>query len=165
MQIDLRTEGAVTADAAQEALVYRVAAHVLRAFGLEGAELSVVLCDDAFIQPLNRVWRSRDRPTDVLSFAQREGEQADPEDPVLGDVVISVQTASRQAEERGHDLDHELRVLLVHGILHLLGYDHEEDADAEEMEALEHDLLGELASAAGRRLPGRGERPTTGGRR
>lgn len=144
MDIALSIEGHTPDAARLEADVYATARHLLLAFDLPDGELSVVLCDDAFIQPLNRDWRGKDRPTDVLSFAQREGEEADPDDDVLGDVVISLQTAARQAEERGHTLDHEVRVLLVHGVLHLLGYDHEQDDEAEEMEALERELLAEL---------------------
>jgi len=148
VQIDVSLEGGGAAGAGHVADLEAVAAQVLSAFGLDEAELSIVLCDDAFIHPLNRDWRGKDRPTDVLSFAQREGEEADEDDPVLGDVVISLETAARQAEERGHPLGHELRVLLVHGICHLLGYDHEVDDEAEEMEALERDLLSELPALA-----------------
>lgn len=120
------------------------AERVLAHFGLQEAELSVLLTDDATIHPLNRDWRGKDRPTDVLSFAQREGEVMGQVE-LLGDVIISLQTAARQAEERGHSPAHEVRVLLVHGICHLLGYDHEQDDEAEEMEALERDLLSDLA--------------------
>lgn len=148
MDISISYEGTGSTANAHEADLLGVAEHLLNAFGLPEGELSVVLCDDAFIHPLNRDWRGKDKPTDVLSFAQREGEGANPDDNVLGDVIISVETATRQAEERGHPLGHELRVLLVHGILHLLGYDHEEDEEAEEMEALERDLLGELPALA-----------------
>ena len=112
---------------------------------LGGAELSLVLCDDAFIQPLNRDWRGKDAPTDVLSFAQQEGEEVRDDDPVLGDLVISVDTAARQAAERGHALDQELAVLLVHGLLHLLGYDHEHDPEeAAEMRDAERRMLDAL---------------------
>lgn len=128
-----------------EAAVVVDGQRVLDRMGLPEAELSVVICTDAFIQPLNRDYRGLDKPTDVLSFSQREGEEADPDDPMLGDVIISLDTAQRQAQERGHGLAVEVRVLLVHGILHLLGYDHEVDAEAEEMEALERDVLAELA--------------------
>jgi probable rRNA maturation factor len=121
---------------------------VLAELTLDGAELSLVLCDDPFIHGLNRDHRGMDKPTDVLSFAQREGEGADPDDMLLGDVIISVETALRQAEARGHGLDHELRVLLVHGILHLLGHDHEEDEEAERMEAEERRLLHLLAAGS-----------------
>jgi probable rRNA maturation factor len=119
---------------------------VLGELRLGEAELSIVLCDDAFIHPLNRDHRGKDKPTDVLSFSQREGEGADPEDMLLGDIIISVETAARQAEERGHGIAHELRVLIVHGILHLLGHDHEDDDEAEVMEAEERRLLALLAA-------------------
>ena len=79
--------------------------------------------------------------TDVLSFAQREGEFAFVDDNLLGDVIISMDTTIRQAEERTHSVETELRVLLVHGILHLLGYDHIEDDEADIMEAKEREIL------------------------
>ena len=110
---------------------------ILARLGRDDTELSIVLCDDATIHPLNRDWRGKDKPTDVLSFGQGGGR-------VLGDVVISVETAKRQAEERRHPVQHELRVLLVHGICHLLGYDHEDEAEAEMMEALERELVTSL---------------------
>jgi probable rRNA maturation factor len=137
--IDLRLEG-VDDPVGVEA----IAARALEALELSDAELSIVLCDDAFIHPLNRDYRGKDRPTDVLSFPQREGEESDPDDPVLGDIVLSLERAQAQADERGHPLETELRVLLVHGILHLLGYDHEADDDAEEMEAEERRVLAML---------------------
>ncbi len=102
----------------------------LKALGEGEAELSVVLTDEAEIHALNRDYRDRDRPTDVLSFAQREGEDA-LDDALLGDVILSVPTAERQARERGHTLEHELLDLLAHGLLHLLGYDHEISAAEE----------------------------------
>ncbi len=121
---------------------------LLAHLGIDPAILSVLLCTDAFIQPLNAEWRGKDAATDVLSFSQREGEGARADDPVLGDLVISVDTAGRQAEELGHDLASELRVLLVHGLLHLLGHDHElGEAEAQEMEAEEIALLAVLGEA------------------
>lgn len=118
---------------------------LLAAYGLgDDTELSVVLCDDAFILPLNRDYRGKDKATDVLSFAQREGEAADAEDPVLGDVIISVETARRQAVEHGITLVQELRVLLTHGLLHLLGYDHLTEEERAEMEEEERALLAHL---------------------
>ena len=111
------------------------AQRVLEMLGLADAELSIVLCDDAFIHALNRDYRGVDAPTDVLSFSMREGEESDPDDPVLGDVIISVETAARQAAAAGHDLSHEIRHLLVHGILHLLGHDHEDDDEAARMDS------------------------------
>jgi len=112
---------------------------LLGAAGLDdGEQLSLTLCDDATIQELNSEWRSVDAPTDVLSFPM--------DDPqLLGDLVLSLDTAERQAEERGHDLRAELRVLMVHGVLHLLGYDHEtSEEDYNEMAAAERKLLTRL---------------------
>jgi probable rRNA maturation factor len=104
-----------------------------------------VLCDDAFIQPLNRDWRGNDAPTDVLSFPQEAtGGFVAPGGRVLGDVVISVETAGRQGAELAHDTPTEVRVLLVHGLLHLLGHDHHDDAGAAEMRVAEVRLLTAL---------------------
>ena len=104
----------------------RIARTISDGLGLTGAELSIVLTDDPSIRELNRAWRGRDRATDVLSFSQVEGQGPLPSTgpTVLGDVVVSLDTAARQAEERGHDLEHEVARLLVHGVLHLLGHDH-----------------------------------------
>ncbi len=102
---------------------------MLTKLGLSHAELSVLLCDDRVIRSLNREHRNKDKPTDVLSFPQVEF--LHPEQPVidlqlelLGDVVISLDTAQRQAIGRGRTLLEEVRFLLAHGVLHLLGYDH-----------------------------------------
>lgn len=125
--------------------VARSARRLLRALRLDDAELSVMLCSDAVIHALNRDWRGRDRPTDVLSFAQGEGEGARPAG-LLGDVVISVDTARRQAAERGATLGRETDRLLVHGLLHLLGYDHEgSPAEARRMQRRERALDRVLA--------------------
>jgi rRNA maturation RNase YbeY len=98
------------------------------------------------MQQLNRQYRGKDRPTDVLAFALREGESGPAHTSVLGDVVISLETAARQARSRRRPLAAEVRVLLVHGILHVLGYDHERGpAEARRMRALEHRLLRLLA--------------------
>jgi probable rRNA maturation factor len=113
--------------------VRRVLEAGLTHLNLADAEVSVLLTDDAGIAALNAQYRGRPEPTDVLSFAQREGEGADPADPVLGDIVISVERAARQAEEYGHSLAREVAFLAVHGLLHLLGYDHETPADEAEM--------------------------------
>lgn len=115
----------------------QVVIQALDVMGQSASEVSLVLCDDAFIHPLNRDHRNKDRPTDVLAFAQREGEFAFLDDHLLGDVIISLETAQRQADERGHSLLTELEILLVHGTLHLLGYDHIVDDEAEVMEAEE----------------------------
>ncbi|MDW7709450.1 MAG: rRNA maturation RNase YbeY [Deferrisomatales bacterium] len=116
---------------------------VLRALGCEEAELSVWLCDDPTIRELHRRYLGEDTPTNVISFSQREGEYADVDPELLGDVVVSVETARRDAEEGGGRLDEEVTYLCVHGVLHLLGYDHEGDQAhrAPEMEAREAELF------------------------
>ncbi len=130
-----------------------LAARVLGFLGKPAGEVSLLFCDDAVIHPLNRDWRGKDKPTDVLSFSQQEGELiGDPN--LLGDIIISIDTAQRQADERGHSLAVEVRVLVVHGLCHLLGYDHEEDDEAEVMEALERSLLRKLDEHDGSTHPG-----------
>jgi probable rRNA maturation factor len=104
--------------------VRRRAKRLLEDLGCESAELSVVLCDDALIQELNRSYRKKNTPTDVLSFPM-QGEKSGGSPDLLGDVVISVETAARQAKERGCRPIDEVTALLVHGILHLVGYDHD----------------------------------------
>lgn len=119
-------------------------------------ELSIALVDDQEIQRLNREYRGIDRSTDVLSFAQQE--HIDPQlvQPhsddaafplVLGDVILSVETTQRQASEQGKSFEAELYFLLIHGILHLLGYDHQTDDDARVMKQVEQDVLRELERA------------------
>jgi probable rRNA maturation factor len=129
----------------------RTARALLAALRLPDAELSVLLCSDAVIHALNRDWRGKDRATDVLSFAQREGEGGAPAG-LLGDVVISLDTAARQARERGETLGRECDRLLIHGLLHLLGYDHERSrAEARRMQARERALGRALAARRSRR--------------
>jgi len=102
----------------------RVAGFVLEALGQTGTELSIVFVSDRKITQLNRMYLSRNHPTDVMAFSQREGEGGTMHPHVLGDVIISTETAAAQARERGTSLEEELDLLLVHGILHLLGYEH-----------------------------------------
>lgn len=119
----------------------------LQSEGFEGpAEVSIVLTDDAEIHVLNREYRGIDRPTDVLAFSQLEGETFHQESgPVaLGDIVISVETAARQATEAGHSLQDEIDLLVVHGVLHLLGYDDQTEDGAAEMRRREKAILSEL---------------------
>lgn len=124
----------------------KIAARILGHLGLEKSELSLVFCDNTFIQNLNRQWRQKDRPTDVLSFpaaepAEVERHRKDPEQNplVLGDVVISLDVVHERVGEEGEI--HEIARLLVHGIVHLIGHDHENDADAERMETVEREIL------------------------
>ncbi len=111
---------------------------MLGALDLEDAELSVLLTGDARIHELNRVHRGKDRPTDVLAFALEEADGAEAGDAalpyrVLGDVVISLDTAARQAAKARHSLEQEVCLLLAHGLLHLVGYDHQTDAQEARM--------------------------------
>ncbi|HJN73419.1 MAG TPA: rRNA maturation RNase YbeY [Myxococcota bacterium] len=119
-------------------LVERDGQALLDCAELSESELSIVLCSDDHIRELNARWRGHDAPTDVLSFPMDD-------ERVLGDVVVSLHTCRRQAAERQHEVLDELRVLLVHGLLHLLGYDHETGAEGlAEMAAAERRLLGRL---------------------
>jgi len=107
---------------------------MLKALDLEQGELSVLLCDDAQIHVLNRQYRDMDRPTDVLAFPMLEGEPMPQAGPlILGDVVISLETAARQAKERDRALSHTVAELLAHGLLHLLGFDHATQDDERRM--------------------------------
>ncbi|KAL0018066.1 hypothetical protein WJX77_011460 [Trebouxia sp. C0004] len=110
-------------------------------------ELSVVLCDDPYITELNEEWRGKAFATDVLSFPAADWDDLIPHSPLaLGDVVISLDTAQRQAAEQGHSLQDECRILLLHGLLHLLGHDHElGDTEAESMAQQEHDIMQKLS--------------------
>ena len=125
--------------------VSETAGAILAAVGCTPVELSILFVDDEEIKRLNREYRKKDKPTDVLSFPMREGEYGGINPDLLGDVVISLDTASMQAEERGETLEEELNFLLIHGILHLFGFDHEGTAsEARRMQAKEKELLGLL---------------------
>ena len=120
------------------ALLRRRARRILTALvGSDRAELSILLVDDAEIAALNRRYRGRSRPTDVLAFSLLEGAHADRRGALLGDVVIGIETAARQARSRRRTLDDEVARLLVHGALHLVGYDHARSAEARIMRAQE----------------------------
>jgi probable rRNA maturation factor len=121
------------------------ARRLLTALQEDHTELTVSLVSDAEIHRLNRDYRGKDRPTDVLAFALREGRRVPGDEAILGDVVISLATAARQAREHGVAIAREVRVLLIHGVLHLLGYDHERSAaEARRMRVAERRLLGGL---------------------
>ena len=108
---------------------------ILSALGCNHHELSIVIMDDAQIQALNHDFRGIDQPTNVLSFSMQEGEFSDITPGLLGDLVISAQTAAREAEHAGITLEERMSQLLVHGILHLVGFDHESgEQDARQME-------------------------------
>ncbi len=124
----------------RQAELRRLAGCVLVAVGEKKSELSIDLVGDGRMRRLNRQYRKKDRTTDVLAFAMRES--ASPVSALLGDVVISVPTAQRQAKEGGRSLSEEIAWLLVHGVLHLCGYDHERsDAEARRMKRREQVVL------------------------
>ena len=127
-------------DAAAAAL-----AHV--AAGLSGAELSIVLADDALIAKLNRTYRGIAKPTNVLSFASAEPARRRTSVRLLGDVVVAHGTIAREARAQGKMLADHLTHLVVHGVLHLLGFDHERAVEARRMEALEVAILAGLGVA------------------
>jgi probable rRNA maturation factor len=120
---------------------------MLRNLELEHAELSVLLTDDRGIHQLNRRYRDKDKPTDVLSF-ELDGAESEGVGDVaqcLGDVVISLDTAARQAKSKRLPLLHEVRFLLAHGLLHLLGYDHARPAQKRRMDAMTRRLVAAAA--------------------
>jgi probable rRNA maturation factor len=108
----------------------------------EGGDVSLCLADDAALRALNLRWRGLDKPTNVLSFPAAPGRPG--EAPMLGDVALAYETLAREAEDLGVPLADHYRHLLAHGFLHLIGYDHETDAEAERMEALETRILKRL---------------------
>ena len=130
------------------ALVEEAGCRSLEFLRAGSCELSICLVDDSEIRQLNANWRDKNRPTDVLAFAQQEGELVP--GSLLGDVVISVPTASRQAAEEGHSVEREILELLAHGILHLLGYDHERsEAEAQRMFSRQRQVVERLLVSVG----------------
>ena len=120
----------------------RIARRVFRAANAGVVDVGLTFVHDLEMQALNRAWRKIDAPTDVLSFATGDGEPMPGDDDVLGDLVISVDTARRQARREGHGLDVEIAVLVAHGICHLAGLDHERsDTEASVQRACEQTLL------------------------
>jgi probable rRNA maturation factor len=137
-----------------EAVIHRAiaaAAETVHAESVEAgfgeAELAVMLTDDAGIRTLNSNWRGIDKPTNVLSFPalQPTGPGGPDEAPrMLGDIAIAYETTRKEADDEQKPFDHHLSHLAVHGFLHLMGYDHETDDDAEAMEGLEQEILAQL---------------------
>jgi probable rRNA maturation factor len=123
--------------------------------GVAPAEMSLVLADDALVRTLNRDYRDKDKPTNVLSFALLDG--SDDTDDVLardegmpiliGDVILAFETVQREAREQGKSVEDHLTHLVIHGVLHLLGYDHQSDPDADRMERLETSILARMGIA------------------
>jgi probable rRNA maturation factor len=134
-EIDIAVNDGHWKDDMQE-LARDVVQHVLTHMELAAAEVSVVLSNDEFIQELNKDYRGKDKPTNVLSFPN--------EPPMLGDIILAIETIENEAISQKKQFEDHLSHLIVHGTLHLLGYDHIEDEEAEEMEALEIEILGRL---------------------
>jgi probable rRNA maturation factor len=134
-----------------EAVIHRAiaaAAETVHAESVEAgfgeAELAVMLTDDAGIRTLNSNWRGIDKPTNVLSFPALQPTGPDEAPRMLGDIAIAYETTRKEADDEQKPFDHHLSHLAVHGFLHLMGYDHETDDDAEAMEGLEQEILAQL---------------------
>ncbi len=124
--------------------VKRITEEILKKLGLDGVELSITLTDDESIRELNKNWRGKDKATDVLSFTINE-KPLGYKYKVLGDVVISIPYAKKQAEEIGFSYREEVLRLLIHGILHLLGYDHEKsEEEAKIMFSIQEKIFEDL---------------------
>jgi probable rRNA maturation factor len=147
------TEVLVVADCWQtephaEAVIHRAieAAAEIADADVGDAELAVMLTDDSGIRTLNSNWRGIDKPTNVLSFPALQPAADSPDDAprMLGDIAIAYETTRKEADDEHKPFDHHLSHLAVHGFLHLIGYDHEKDDDAETMESLEQQILAQL---------------------
>ena len=131
-----------------EAVIHRAinAAAEIADADVGDTELAVMLTDDAGIRTLNSNWRGIDKPTNVLSFPALQPAAGAPADAprMLGDIAIAYETTRKEADEEEKPFDHHLSHLAVHGFLHLIGYDHDKDDDAEAMEGLEREILAQL---------------------
>ncbi len=149
MQIDIAVEaGGWAGEEALHDIARRAADAVFAEIGQEAgpeSELSLLFTDDAHIKVLNRDWRDKDKPTNVLSFPALDVAPGDAVPPMLGDIVLAFETVASEAALENKPFEHHLTHLVVHGLLHLLGHDHEDDEEAEIMEALERAALARLA--------------------
>jgi probable rRNA maturation factor len=127
-----------------EAVVQRAIEAAARQASADDAEVAIVLTDDSGIRSLNRDWRGIDKPTNVLSFPAPQSPVRDGQPRMLGDIAIAYEITRREAESESRPFADHLSHLAVHGFLHLIGYDHENDADAEKMESLERTILAGL---------------------
>ncbi|MGX7876607.1 rRNA maturation RNase YbeY [Mesorhizobium sp. ORM6] len=147
VDIDLMVEAGIwPEEAVLLRLVDKAAAAAFAETGATGhSELSIVFSDDGHIQKLNAGWRGKDKPTNVLSFPAFSHVKGGPLPPMLGDIVLAAETVTREAALEEKPLENHISHLVIHGLLHLMGYDHETDAEAEEMEAVERSALARLA--------------------
>jgi probable rRNA maturation factor len=159
VSIEIANESGVTVDSDQ---VLAVARYALDEMGVNPlAELSVLLVDLEYMTELNHRWMGGDGPTDVLAFPMDESsvdhgpsEASGAEPALLGDIVLCPEVAAKQAASAGHGADDELHLLTVHGVLHLLGYDHAEPDEEREMFTLQARLLGGWQASVGRKVVG-----------
>ena len=149
LDIDLTVEaGAWPPESELLALVERAVAAACAELGVAddaSSELSLVFTDDEHIRALNAGWRGKDKPTNVLSFPAFPPVRGGSLPPMLGDIVLAAGTVAREAALEGKPLSNHITHLVIHGLLHLVGHDHETDAEAEAMEALERAALARLA--------------------
>ena len=125
-------------------IVHNVLIHGLEKLKIDEAIFNVIIVDNNYIHKLNKEYRKIDRETDVITFALEDDKTFNPDIRILGDVYISIDKAKSQSEEYGHSLLRELCFLAVHGMLHLLGYDHMKKEDEEVMFKLQDEILGEM---------------------
>jgi probable rRNA maturation factor len=146
MPVWLRSRGLERRSVRHGELLWRAEA-MLESLSLADAELSILLCDDVTIRKLNGRYRKKNTATDVLAFPMQEGPGPATHPGLLGDVVISVPTATRQAAEHDRPIIQEVTFLLAHGLLHLLGYDHGNKREEREMKARTEELLAAVEDA------------------
>ena len=125
-------------------IVHKVLIHGLKKLKIQEAIFNVIIVDNEYIHKLNKEYRNIDRETDVITFALEDDKTFNPDIRILGDVYISIDKAKSQSIEYGHSLLRELCFLAVHGMLHLLGYDHMEKKDEEVMFKLQEEILDEM---------------------
>ncbi|MCF6126488.1 MULTISPECIES: rRNA maturation RNase YbeY [Mesorhizobium] len=147
VDIDISVEAGNWPDEASlTRLVDRAVKAAFAETGVAGrSELSLVFTDDAHVRVLNAGWRGKDKPTNVLSFPAFPFVQGGPLPPMLGDIVLAAETVAREAALEDKPVENHITHLVIHGLLHLLGYDHETDTEAEAMEAVERTALARLA--------------------
>ncbi|WP_157223663.1 rRNA maturation RNase YbeY [Caulobacter sp. AP07] len=142
--MEIEDEAWTQAEPEAEALVWRAAQAVLDAHeDIEGHGIVILLADDDSVRALNRDFRQKDYATNVLSFPSPQTPEANPEGQI-GDIALAFGVCQREAAEQGKPLAHHLQHLVAHGVLHLLGYDHESDDEAQAMEAFEREILAGL---------------------
>jgi probable rRNA maturation factor len=148
--IEIQAEFGLPAGISDSLIIQWIGAVLAHEGCKEETSLTCVMTDDSQIQLLNQRYRDTDAPTDVLAFSASEGPffvTPDDQPPYLGDIIISVPTAQRQAAEVGHSLERELALLVVHGTLHLLGYDHSNEDERGQMWGVQNSLLCSIKEA------------------